>query len=108
MRVRGGKLDQFVVGVPGVLSGEQGQPGDGIAMDVTQPCRMAGAAPFVQVLQDRDDLLLEELGLVERGPLICREPILTGFAAQEANIAVSSHEVVDGEIAAIADAVEFA
>jgi len=96
------------VGVPGVLSGEQGQPGDGVAMDATQPCRLAGADPFVQVLQDRDDLLMGELGLVERSPLIFREPSLTGFAAQEANIAVFSHEVVDGEIAAIADAVEFA
>jgi hypothetical protein len=96
------------VGVAGVLAGEEGQPGDGVAMDATEACRLAGADPFVQVLQDRDDLLVGELGLVERSPLVFRESSLTAVAAEEADIAVFPHEVVDGEVAAIADAVEFA
>jgi len=91
-----------------MLAGEEGQPGDRVAMDATEPSRLAGADPFVQMLQDRDDLLVGELGLVERSPLMFREPSLTGSAAQEADIAVFSHEVVNGEVAAVAGPVEFA
>jgi hypothetical protein len=80
----------------GVLAGEEGQPSDGVAMDATEAGRLARADPLVQMLQDRDDLLVGELGLVERSPLVFREPSPAGFAAQEADLAVFPHEVVDG------------
>jgi hypothetical protein len=92
----------------GVLAGEEGQSSDGVAMDPTKPRRLPGADPLVEMLRDRDDRLVGQLGLVERGPLIFREPSLRGFAAEEADIAVLPHEVVDGEVTTIADAVEFA
>jgi len=91
-----------------VLAGEEGQSSDGVAMDAAEASRLASADPLVQVLQDRDDLLVSEPGLVERGPFIFRESNPTGVAAEEADVAVSPHEVVNGEVAAIADAVEFA
>ena len=91
-----------------MLAGEEGQSGDGVAMDAAESSRLASADPLVQVLQDRDDLLVREPGPIERGPFIFRESSLAGAAAEEADIAAFPHEVVDGEVAAIADAVEFA
>jgi hypothetical protein len=60
------------------------------------------------MLQDREDLLVGQLGLVKRSSLMFGEPSLTGLASQKTDVAVFSHELVDGKVAAIADAVEFA
>jgi hypothetical protein len=64
-----------------MLAGKEGQSSDGVAMDATEAGGLASANPFVQMLQDRDDLLVGQLGLVKRGSLMLRESSLTGLAA---------------------------
>ena len=58
----GGKGHQLVVGVLGVLAGEQGQPGDGVPVDPDQPAGLADAAALGEVLQDREGLLVRAAG----------------------------------------------
>jgi hypothetical protein len=56
-RVRGGKGDQFVVEVAGVIAGDPAQATDRSAVDLAEPAGLADAAPLSDVLQDRFDLL---------------------------------------------------
>ena len=91
-----------------MFADEERQSSDGVAMNATESRRLAGADPFVQMLQDRENLLVGQLGPVKRSSLMFGEPRLAGLASQEADVEVFSHEFVDAEVAAIADAVEFA
>jgi hypothetical protein len=50
------------VGVLGVLTGEQRESRDGVLVDPDQPCGLADAAALGQVPQDRQDLLVRQLG----------------------------------------------
>jgi hypothetical protein len=56
-RVRGGKRDQLVVQVAGVLAGQSAQPADRVAVHLAEPAGLADAAPLGDMLQDRFDLL---------------------------------------------------
>jgi hypothetical protein len=56
-RVRGGKGDQLVVEVAGVLTGDLAQAADGASIHLAEPAGLADAAPLGDVLQDRFDLL---------------------------------------------------
>jgi hypothetical protein len=64
-----------------MLAGKEGQSSDGVAMDATEAGGLAGANPFVQMRQDREDFLVGQLGLVKRASLMFGEPSLTGPAA---------------------------
>src|SRR5215207_1615092 len=54
--VFGGKRDQFLVQVRGVVAGESGLAGDGILVDAGEPGGLAGADPLGHVSQDVVDL----------------------------------------------------
>jgi hypothetical protein len=56
-RVRGGKSDQLVVEVAGVLAGEHAQAADGASVHLAEPTGLAHAAALGDVLQDRLNLL---------------------------------------------------
>src|ERR687889_244665 len=65
-RVRGGKLDQFVVQVAGVLAGDPAQAADRAAIHLAEPTGLSDAAPLGDVLQDRFDRLRRQ-SRVEQG-----------------------------------------
>src|SRR3954447_17899036 len=55
-RVRGGKGDQLVVEVAGVLAGDRAPAADGASVRLAEPAGLTDAAPLGDVLQDRLDL----------------------------------------------------
>ena len=91
----GGKGHRPVVGGLGVLSGQQRQPRDRVLVDVDQPCGLADAAAVGQVLQDRHDLVVRELGVEERGALELGEPGLADSAGEQPVAGLA--EVVDDQ-----------
>ena len=56
-RVFGGKSDQFVVKVAGVLAGDSAQTADGAAIHLAESTGLTDATPLGDVVQDRFDLL---------------------------------------------------
>src|SRR3954451_17249695 len=71
-RVRGGKGDQLVVEVAGVLAGDPAVAADGAPIHPAEPAGLADAAPLGDVLQDRFDLLLRQPGVEQGRPLAFR------------------------------------
>src|SRR3954452_13025038 len=65
-RVRGGKGDQLVMEVAGVLAGDLTQAADGAPIPPAEPAGLADAAALGDVLQDRLDLRRGEAG-IEQG-----------------------------------------
>jgi hypothetical protein len=61
-RVRGGKCDQFVVQVAGVLAGQSAQATDRVAVHFTESSGLAHATPLGNMLQDGFNLLVGESG----------------------------------------------
>ena len=88
----------------GVLAGQQGQPGDGVLVDPDQPGGLADAAALGEVLQDRQDLVVRELGVEQRRPLELGEPGLAGVAVEQAVVGLAE-VVADREVAGAAPAV---
>src|SRR5215212_477057 len=92
------------MGVFGVLTGQECQPGDGVLVDPDQPGGLAGPAAVVEVLQDPRDLVVGELGVEEGRPLELGEPGLAGVAVQEAMV-ILAVAAADREVAGAAAAV---
>jgi hypothetical protein len=65
---------QLVVQALGVLSGDSAIVADGIGMDLDQPGRLEDAAALSDVFQDREDLVLGQVGAVQRGAFAFGEP----------------------------------
>jgi hypothetical protein len=83
-RVRGGKRDQFVVQVAGVLAAQLAVTADGMTAHPAEASGLADAAPFVEVLQDGVDLLGGEPGAEVDRALALGEAGLAGAAAEHA------------------------
>jgi hypothetical protein len=103
-RVAGGKSHDLVVGVLGVLTGQECQPGDGVLADPHQPGGLSGATAVVEMLQDPGDFVVVELGVEVRRPLELGEPGLAGLAIQEA-VVIFAVVAADREVAGAAAAV---
>ena len=71
------------MGLLGVPPGQQGQSGDRVLVDPDQAGGLADTAPLGQVLQDRQDLVVGELGVEERRPLELREAGLADPAVEQ-------------------------
>jgi hypothetical protein len=56
-RVFGGKSDELVVEVAGVLAGQSAQPADRAAIHLAKSTGLADATPLGDVVQDRFELL---------------------------------------------------
>src|SRR5690606_18688599 len=80
--VRGGKLHEFVVGVPGVLAGDPAVTRDRVGGDPAEPPGLPHAAALGDVLQHRLDLLRSEPGVEQGGALALGEAGLAGAAAE--------------------------
>jgi hypothetical protein len=88
----GGKTDQLIVEVAGMISGDPAQSTDGPPIHLAEPSGLADAAPLVDVLQDRFDLLGRQ-PRVEQGRL---------FAFGESGFANAATEHASGLRQAIA------
>jgi hypothetical protein len=93
------------VGGLGVLAGQEGQPGDGVLGDALQSGGLADSTPLGEVPQDRQDLLVRELGVEQRGALELGEPGLAAPAVEQA-VASLAEVIDDEEVAGVASAVE--
>src|SRR5512135_3106090 len=67
-RVRGGKPDQLVVEVEGLLAGQAAQAADRAAVHLAEPAGLADAAPLGDVLQHRFGLPRWQTGVEQRCP----------------------------------------
>jgi hypothetical protein len=97
-RVRGGKRDQFVVQVAGVLAGQSAQATDRVAIHFTESPGLAHATPLGDMLQDGFDLLVGESGTEKDGTLAFGEARLAGAAPQHASRFVEAVAAGHGEI----------
>jgi hypothetical protein len=88
--------------VVGMVAGQAGQADDGVAMDAHQACGGTDAASFLEVTEDRHDLVVGELGAEEDGPLVFRERVSAGVAAEESVLAPLAEAVVDREVSGVA------
>src|SRR3712207_6154672 len=87
-RVRGGKSHEFVVELLGVRAGDHGQAGHGILVDADQAAGLAHPTTLLQVLQDREGLVLGKFAAVQRGAFPFREALLAGPAGQDTAVFV--------------------
>jgi hypothetical protein len=95
---------QFVVRVAGMGAGGAAVVADGIGMDLDQACRLEDAAALVDVFEDRENLVLRQVGAVERGPLAFGEAGAAGAAREQAILPGLAESAGDGEISGIAAA----
>jgi hypothetical protein len=84
-RVRGGKADQLVVEVAGVLASDPAQTADRAAIDLAEPASLSDAASLGDVLQDRFHFLRRQSGVEEWRPLPLGEASLASVAAEHAS-----------------------
>jgi hypothetical protein len=89
-RVRGGKRDQLVVEVAGVLAGQSAVAADRVAVHPAKTAGLADAASLGDVLQDRFDLRGREPGIEQRGSLPLGEAVLADAATEHAADLVGS------------------
>jgi hypothetical protein len=97
-RVRGGKRDQLVVQVAGVLAGQSAQATDRVAIHFTESPGLAHATPLGDMLQDGFDLLVGEPSPEEDCALAFGEARLAGATPQHAPGLVGAVAAGHGEI----------
>ncbi len=88
--------------IVGVLASPAGQANDGVAMDAHQACGGPNATSFLEMVEDRHDLVVGELGAEEDGPLVLGERALAEIAAKESVLTLLAEAVVDQEMAGVA------
>ena len=77
---------------------------DGIGMDLDQAHRLEDTAALVDVFEDREDLVLRQVGAVQRGTLAFGEPVAAGAAIEQAILPELAESAGDGEISGVAEA----
>jgi hypothetical protein len=104
-RVAGGKAQQLVVQLPGVVAGPQGVADHGVFIDADQAAGLSDAAALLEVGEDVEDLSVGEAGVEERGALALGEAVLAGAAGEQAALLVRAVAEGDAEVVAAAAAV---
>src|SRR5262245_19809877 len=79
-------------------TGEQGQSRDGILVDPHQSGGLTSTAAVGEVLEDRQHLVMWELGVEQRGPLELREAGLASAAVQQPVLGLAV-VTADGQVA---------
>ena len=77
---------------------------DGIGMDLDQAHRLEDTTALVDVFEDREDLVLRQVGAVQRGTLAFGEPGAAGAAIEQAILPELAESAGDGEISGVAEA----
>jgi hypothetical protein len=97
-RVLGGKSDQFVVKVAGVISGDSAQTADCAAIDLAKSSGLADATPLGDVVQDRLKRLRRKPGVEVRRPLPLGESILANAAPEHPPLLLGAVATGHGQI----------
>jgi hypothetical protein len=84
--------------VAGVLSGQFGQAGDGVAMDIDQASGLPDAAAFGEVVEDGTRFLVGEVGVEQRRPLALGEAVFAGLAVEQADLVVLAVAAADRKV----------
>jgi hypothetical protein len=93
---------QFVVRGTGVFAGDTAVATDGVGVDLDQTCCLEDAAPFVDMVEDRGDLVLGQVSAIQRRALSFREPRSAGAAIEQAKLLMLSKSAGNGEISGAA------
>ena len=99
--VLGGKSHEFVVQLPGVVSGQLGVPDHGVLVDAGQAAGFADADAFGKVPQDVEDLVRRQPRVEEGRALALGEARLAGAAIEQAAL-LGPVTGTDGEVAVAA------
>src|SRR5580700_292591 len=73
-------------------------------MNLDQPGRLEHTASLVDVIEDRPDFVLGQVGAVQRGPLALGEPGAAGAAVEQAILPGLAQPAGDGEVSGVAAA----
>jgi hypothetical protein len=73
-------------------------------MDLEQSGRLEDATAFGDGLEDRGDLVLGQMGAVQRGALALGEAVAAGAAREQAGLPVLAEPAGDGEVSGAAAA----
>ena len=92
--------------VVGVLTGDTGQPDDGVAMDADESSGGADAAALVEVFEDREGLPLGQVAAVERRALALGEAGPAGVAVELSELLVLAESAADREVTGAALTIE--
>ena len=87
-----------------MLAGQQRQPRDSVLVNPHQSGGLTDAAPLGKVLEDRQDLVVRELGVKQRGALELGKPGLAGVAIQQTVLRLAE-AAADREVTGVALAV---
>jgi hypothetical protein len=96
--VFGGKSDQFVVKVAGVISGDSAQTADRAAIDLAKSSGLSDAAPLGDVVQDRLKRLRREPGVEVRRPLALGKSIFANLAPEHPPLLLGAVATGHGQI----------
>jgi hypothetical protein len=96
--------DQLVVRGAGVLTGGAAVATDGIGMDLDQARRLENTTTLVDVIEDRGDRVLGQVGPVQRGALAFGEAGAAGAAIEEPKLPGLAESAGDGEVCGVAAA----
>jgi hypothetical protein len=97
-RVFGGKSDQFVVKVAGVISGDSAQTADCAAIDLAKSSGLADATPLGDVVQDGLKCLGREPGIEVRRPLPLGKTGLASAAPEHSPLLLRAVATGHGQI----------
>jgi hypothetical protein len=104
-RVVGGKAQQLVVELLGVVAGPQGVADDGVLIDADEAAGLADAAALLEVGEDIEDLVVGEAGVEQGRAFPLGEALLAGAAGEQAALLVLAVAEGDAEVVAAAAAV---
>jgi hypothetical protein len=88
----------------GMLASQAGQADDRVPMDAHQACGGTNATPFLEMAEDRHDLVVRELGPEEDGALVLGEGAPAGVTAEESVLTLLAEAVVNREVSGVASA----
>jgi hypothetical protein len=88
-----------VVEVRGAATAAPPEPCDGTGVHVADISRGLDRAPVSQALDDADDGLLRDLGVLQEGPLAFAEAMATGGAVQASDVLVLADPLDHAEVA---------
>jgi hypothetical protein len=97
-QVFGGKSDEFVVEVAGVIPGDPAQAADRAAIDLAKSSGLADAAPLGDVVEDRLKRLGRKPGVEVRRPLPLGKTDLADAAPEHSPLLLGAVATGHGEI----------
>jgi hypothetical protein len=90
----------------GVPAGGPGQPPDGVLIDACQARGLADAAAVGEVPQDRQERVVGQAAVEQRGALAFGEAVLAGATVEQAALLRRAVACADGEVAVPPPAVQ--